>query len=626
LSAISQAQASRKQVGVWNASTNVPLLTSPPTTISGVTLNIGDYVEVSTAGTQFGISWAIGDIAKVVLSSNGVTLAWYKDPVQLDRFDSKNVWVSQATGSDTNSGSSFRPKQTLTGALAVAGQPGDISLVPGSYTATSLTISKTNISIFGRGANSNNSTEIVGGIITGAGRIRVKNVNFTNGSSNAFTWTDVTGSHHLEEVSITTGQSGAAFVVNATANGYATIASCDFSGSIAPSNIILNSLSNGLNCTTYITNVSGARLSVGANHVVYILACYDLQITQNLGSIVFLDNIYINKILKTQSELTTLLSDKNVATDGFYICDFSSPSVGSTGDVLLKKSVQSVATSIKVSIFYDKAPATLSVMVGSYTETIFKSSGRWLYVGSSVALYDSLVTSSTELSTWDKEYVVDSTNGSGLFTITLPPLPSSAAMLIIRRKDKTTRTIYVVPNTGYTINGYSTLTLHQGQTIKFRYEQAGDNFVFVECSERIPACCLLTKQAHGTVSTSGWTTIEFPSNASGFGVQDPSGIMWLASTPSGLNIMRSGTYEISAGFRTADNSLVSKTAIWLKVNGQNSGYDTWANNSGMTQNIVNATWTVTLWREQFISIHGIYESSTSGSLGISWAYFNAKTF
>jgi len=44
-----------KYVGVWNASTNTPTLTNPDTTKKGNVYN------VSVAGTQFGISWKLGD-------------------------------------------------------------------------------------------------------------------------------------------------------------------------------------------------------------------------------------------------------------------------------------------------------------------------------------------------------------------------------------------------------------------------------------------------------------------------------------------------------------------------------------------------------------------------------------
>ena len=326
LSAISQAQATRRQVGTWSATTNTPTLTNPPTTFSGTALQVGDYVAVSGAGTQFGITWAVGDVAKVVLNTSGA-LSWYKDPVPNDIFDSKNVWISQAAGSDANSGSLYRPKSTLSGGLSVVAQPGTMHLTSGTYTASNLTIAKTNVNIMGEGVNANNSVEIAGQLTTSLGRVRVRNINFTNGTGAAFTWNDSTGSHHLQDVSITTGQTGAAFVGTAAARGFATISGGDLSGSYAANNIVLNNLSSG-SAVLYLVNVANVRISVGTGWVVYVTACPDIQVSGSTSSVIYTDAININSILTSQSQLTTLLADYNVATDGFYICDFASPSVG----------------------------------------------------------------------------------------------------------------------------------------------------------------------------------------------------------------------------------------------------------------------------------------------------------
>lgn len=375
LSAISQAQATRRQVGTWNASTNNPTLTNPPTTISGTTLQIGDYVEVTTAGTQFGITWAVGDIAKVVQTTGG-SLGWYKDPVQNDKFDSKNVWASQAAGSDANSGSLYRPKQTLSGAIGVVAQPGSIHLTPGSYSATAITVTKTNINIFGEGVNANNSVEIAGQLTTSAARLRVRNVNFTNGSGVAFTWADAGGSHHLQDVAITTGQTGVAFAATTAARGFATISGGDFSGSIAANNVTLANVPAGT-AFLQLINVANVRISVGTGWIVYVTACPDIQITGNTSGVVFLDAINVNAILTQQSQLTALQTDTNVATDGFYICDFASPTVGARNDLLLKRSVQGVATNIQVNRPYNQCPATISVLNGSVSEEYGKKAGGW---------------------------------------------------------------------------------------------------------------------------------------------------------------------------------------------------------------------------------------------------------
>lgn len=377
LSAITQAQATRRQVGTWSASTNTPTLTNPPTTIGGTALQIGDYVEVTAAGSQFGITWAVGDIAKVVQVTGG-SLGWYKDPVQNDKFDSKNVWASQAAGSDANSGSLYRPKQTLSGAIAVVAQPGSIHLTPGVYAAGALTISKTNVNIFGEGVNANNSVEISGQITTAAGRIRLRNVNFTQGSGSAFTWNDSTGGHHIQDISTTVGQTGPVFTGSANAGGVlSTISNGDLSGSVAANNIVLANRASGT-AGLYLVNLANVRISVGTGWIVYVNACPDIQITGNTAGVVWVDGLGINAILTQQSQLTALQADTNVATDGYYICDFSSPTVGARNDILLKKSVQGVATNIQVNRPYAACPASVSVWTGAAFEVYNKRAGGWV--------------------------------------------------------------------------------------------------------------------------------------------------------------------------------------------------------------------------------------------------------
>jgi hypothetical protein len=381
LSAISQAQSTRRQVGTWNASTNTPTLTDPPTTINGNTLVVGDYVEVSTAGTRFGITWAIGDVAKVVQTTSGA-LGWYKDPVQNDKFDSKNVWASQAAGSDANSGSLYRPKQTLTGAIGVVAQPGSIHLTPGVYAAGALTISKTNVNIFGEGVNANNSVEISGQITTGAGRIRLRNVNFTQGSGTAFTWNDTTGGHNIQDISTTTGQTGPVFTGTANANGVlSTISNGDLGGSLAPNNIVLANRASGT-AGLYLVNLANVRISVGTGWIVYVNACPDIQITGNTAGVFFVDSINVNAVFTQQSQLTALLADNNVSTDGYYICDFASPSVGARNDLLLKKSIQGVATNVQVNRPYNQCTASISVFTGSVFEAYSKKAGGWVAISS----------------------------------------------------------------------------------------------------------------------------------------------------------------------------------------------------------------------------------------------------
>lgn len=61
--------------GTWNAATNTPTLTNPPTSLN---YNIGDYYRVTEAGSQFGFTFEVGD-AIVVVSAGGGVLAWDQD-------------------------------------------------------------------------------------------------------------------------------------------------------------------------------------------------------------------------------------------------------------------------------------------------------------------------------------------------------------------------------------------------------------------------------------------------------------------------------------------------------------------------------------------------------------------
>lgn len=620
LSAISEAQATRRQVGQWDVAANTPTLTDPPNTYSGITLGVGDYVVATTAGTRFGVTWAVGDVAKVVLATDGVTLAWYKDPTVNDKFDSKDVIVSQSTGSDAFSGSMLRPKATLAGGLSVVAQPGAITLKPGSYTAAALTVTKQNINVIGSGVSGNNNVEIVGGIITGATRFRLKNVFFTNSASPAFTWNDASGRHNLEQVSISDGQVGPAFVASATASGWAVIASCDFTGSIAASSVVLNNLNAGLACTTRIVNTSGVRLSVGTGHTVYVLACPDLQIVSNNGTIVYLDNLLVRSVLTSQAQLTALLADTSTSTDGYYICDFASPTVGARGDLLLKISVNGIATSVAVHRSYANCPATLPVMFGATTQTLFKYSSGWKNLGD-IYPASSTITATRTLTAWGGFY--DVTAGTTAVNITLPAITTTVdfSQVQFRRTEKTTGTVTITPPSGVTINGSASVRLEHGQIVKIRAVSTTD--LLAEFSERIPAVCLIGKRYNGQLSGNNWWGIQFPSNASGFSKTDPLA-MHNAGTEWRIDIKRSGTYEISAGYRVQDTNNVTQTGIWLKTNGADSGLNTWVENATWSQNICQATWTVYLNAGDYIEVLGQPAASTSGTIDVLWAYFNAK--
>jgi len=94
--------------------------------------------------------------------------------------------------------------------------------------------------------------------------------------------------------------------------------------------------------------------------------------------VVWVDGLLVNSILTAQAQLTALLADTNVATDGYYICDFASPTVGARNDILFKRSAQGIATNIQVNRPYAQCPATVSVFGGGTFESYNKRSGGWV--------------------------------------------------------------------------------------------------------------------------------------------------------------------------------------------------------------------------------------------------------
>ncbi len=69
------ALANGQLKGTWDASTNTPTLSNPPTS---ALYNIGDYYRVTAGGTQFGFNFGIHD-AIVVVEGVGGALAWDQD-------------------------------------------------------------------------------------------------------------------------------------------------------------------------------------------------------------------------------------------------------------------------------------------------------------------------------------------------------------------------------------------------------------------------------------------------------------------------------------------------------------------------------------------------------------------
>lgn len=289
--------------------------------------------------------------------------------------DSKMIHVSSNIGNDSNNGSIGSPKSTLAGALSAVSVVGNINIAPGSYNIGQLSVTKQNMNICGQGNAGASNVELVGTVTANAARIRLSNLFFAAGSEDCFVWNDTTGGHHLQGVHASTGLIGVMFKATSAARGFSNILACDFGGSVAPSNIVLDDLSSG-SAILFLSMCSNARISIGTGWTVYVYACPAIQITRSAGNVLFMDSVNINAILTSQAQLSAILADVSPANDGFYICDFSSPSVGARNDILLKLS-NGVATSVKVHRPYLWCPATIPVLIGSAFETYAKSAGGW---------------------------------------------------------------------------------------------------------------------------------------------------------------------------------------------------------------------------------------------------------
>lgn len=294
------------------------------------------------------------------------------DPMPLD---ARHIIVSQSVGADANDGTPEAPKKTLAGALAVAASPAVIEARPGTY-AESIAPAVANFLLEGRGANGANLTEIRGTVTAGAERLRLVNWNLDHLTQPGFVWTAANGKHQLRGVSFS--GSGVSFAPAAAARGWAVLAECDFSAGTAPANILLPGLSGGT-ASLSLNFCTGARIGIGAGWTVFVSNSPTTQIVGNAGTLIYSDNglalPFVNAILPSQAALTALLADTSVLTDGYYICDFASPSVGARGDILLKASVNGLATSILPHRPLAQAPA--SVYVQTAGKTYLRSAAGW---------------------------------------------------------------------------------------------------------------------------------------------------------------------------------------------------------------------------------------------------------
>lgn len=293
-------------------------------------------------------------------------------------FDGRMLYVSEFAGSDAFSGNASYPKKTLAAAFAASQTSACVEAAPGEYLENiSLAAAKFNVMMKGTGVGGSPLTLFYGTVTTAGIRLRITDWQLAPQAPTAapdatcFTATSTNCKHWLENVNFITN--GIAITTPATARGWINCTRCDFSEAYGlatgTANIVLPNLTSGGAATLYLTACANARLSIGTGWTVIVGSCPSLQIISNAGTLFFTDtqlgSPYIMGMLSSQAQLTSLLSDTNVATDGYYAVNFASPTVGARGDILLKISVQGVATSVKVHRPLAMAPTVLSTYAGA---------------------------------------------------------------------------------------------------------------------------------------------------------------------------------------------------------------------------------------------------------------------
>lgn len=297
-------------------------------------------------------------------------------------------YVDNSLGNDTNNnGSQSFPFATIARAFTGASYPLRINInCSGSSYTMPTTLSNQNVRMLGSGSVTGSQTTITGSSITiTANRQSLESLqfqipilinsgvghNFENCQTNAMGLPLIT--------------TGSAWV------GWFSMQDCDLSGITATYTLDL-SLGSG---SVYLNNIAGLRIKFGtnANIRVFLINCYGATFDNgNLGNIIYPANLFVNKVLTTQAELTTLLADKNTTTDGYYTTVGFTPSKGVVGDILLKQSVQGVVTDISVSIPFTQALCFTTIDSGQQY-TYIKVDNTWTRTSNiprekSIAMWD----------------------------------------------------------------------------------------------------------------------------------------------------------------------------------------------------------------------------------------------
>jgi hypothetical protein len=335
----------------YNTQLNIFQPITTQTKYSELGINQGiTFVFAGTSGSRYNYKIQIPN-TDATLGTGIVTVSQINYSAAADKFDRT---ISASVGSDNydniNGGSTSLPFQTIARALSGAQFPLLININGGgSAYIMPTTLSNQNVRMLGSGSVTGSQTAITGSSVTiTANRQSFENLQFqipifiNSGVGHNF---ENCQTNAIASPLITTGS---AWV------GWFSMQDCDLSGITATYTLDL-SLGSG---SVYLNNIAGLRIKFGtnANIRVFLINCYGATFDNgNLGNIIYPANLFVNKVLTTQAELTTLLADKNTTTDGYYTTVGFTPSKGVVGDILLKQSVQGVVTDISVSIPFTQA-------------------------------------------------------------------------------------------------------------------------------------------------------------------------------------------------------------------------------------------------------------------------------
>ena len=344
------------------------------------------FVFYGTANSRANFRIQIANL-DATLGSGSVMVSPTNASYLADKF---SRFVSSSIGndnlSDTVGGTISLPFQTIARALSGAQFPLLININSGgSAYIMPTTLTNTNVKFLGSGSITSSQTAITGTSVT----ISAIYQSFENLGFQIPIMLSASFGHNFENCQ--TGALVTPFITTqANFAGYFSMMDCDFTGIVIKNSTYTLDLSLGSG-VLFLNNVNGLRIKFGTNGNIRVFltncpsAVFD---NANLGNIYYTntDNIILNAILTSQTQLTALLTDKNTSTDGYYTTQGFTPSIGNVGDILLKQSIQADTTLILVNRPY------YQVGFITYNSITYIKSGNGLWVKpSSIPLENSLV-------------------------------------------------------------------------------------------------------------------------------------------------------------------------------------------------------------------------------------------